>query len=140
MPSSWTFNDTRETHSYPAGEMVDGPFLGTLRTGKTCRPIRNGWGCSRQWGILDKRPTDGVVAWLSIGSGVIGDQRVQGEQISRADGLCAPGGTRYYVRRHVSQKEGHARVALEGCAYGPRTEQYLRELRAVVSSMRIVED
>ena len=140
VPSTWTVNDV-EGHHYPMGAMVDGPFLGTLRTGPMCRPIRsNGRGCSRSWGILDKHPTDGVVAWIRAGSGAFGEQREQGERITGADDICAPGGTHYYVYRHVPRKDGHTRVALDGCVYGPRTQEYLRELRAVASSMRTTED
>jgi hypothetical protein len=142
VPFVWTVNDTHETHSLPMGALLDGPFIGTLRTGPMCWHNGDGsGGCSRSHGILDRRPTDGVVAWINMGE-VIGRNPGggvdgTGDPGPDTDGVCPPGGTAFHAFRPLTGPDGKFRVVLDGCAYGPRTTFYLAELKEVAGSVRL---
>jgi hypothetical protein len=141
VPSGWAVNDTHETHSYPMGALVDGPFLGTLPTGPMCwsHPDGSG-GCARSHGILDLRPTDGVVAWINVGQVVgtspDGDINGTGDPGPGADGVCPARGTTFHAFRRVRGADATYRVVLDGCAYGPQTKEYLAKLTEVANSLR----
>jgi hypothetical protein len=141
VPSVWTVNDTHETHSYPMGALLDGPFIGTLRTGPMCWSNGDGsGGCARSHGILDARPTEGVVAWINAGE-VIGTKRGggidgSGDPGPGTDGVCPAGGVTFHAFRLVRSSEGTFRVVVDGCAYGTRTPSYLTTLGQVATSVR----
>ena len=48
----------------------------------------------------------------------------------------APGGTTFHAFRTLREPEGAYRVVVDGCAYGPRTKEYLANLTAVANSVR----
>jgi hypothetical protein len=143
VPFFWEVNDTHETHSYPMGALVDGPFIGTLRTGPMCWSNGDGsGGCARSHGILDAHPADGVVAWINVGQ-VIGtspDGGIDGtgDPGALTDGICPAGGTTFHAFRLLRGPEGRYRVVVDGCAYGPgpRTKDYLTALGELARSVR----
>jgi hypothetical protein len=141
VPSGWTVNDTHETHPYPPGALLDGPFLGTLRTGPMCWSNGGGsGGCARSHGILDRHPRDGVVAWINaaqaLGTSPGGGISGTGDPGPSGDGVCPRGGTTFHAFRALRDREGTYRVVVDGCAYGPRTKEYLAKLTEVANSLR----
>jgi hypothetical protein len=135
VPRDWTWNDTREVHPLPAGALSSGPFLGTLPTGPMCWTDSSGaGGCSRAHGVLQRRPTDGVVAWIDAGRIFPGmPDRDPG---SSADDVCPPHGTTFHDFHRLRVGNQTYRIVLDGCAYGPRAKTYLAELSEVANSVR----
>jgi hypothetical protein len=132
VPSSWTVVDTGEVHPHPSGALIEGPFLGTLRTSRMCLSNPDGSGsCGRSNGILDRKPEDGVVAWIDAA-------RSAGNATDPGPGTdaCPPGGKPFHSYRQVTGDGITYRVVVDGCAYGPRAQEYLDELAAVASSVR----
>jgi hypothetical protein len=141
VPSDWTVNDTHEVFPHPSTPLTWGPFFGTLRTGPMCWSHADGsGGCARSHGMLDRRPTEGLVAWLDAGltmkTTVGSDIGDTGDPGPAAGGVCPPGGTTFHAFRPLRDAEGTYRVVVDGCAYGPRTKEYLAKLTEVANSVR----
>ena len=135
LPAIWTVHDTGEVHPHPSGALVEGPYLGTLATGSMCFLNRDGsGGCSRAHGILQRRPLDGIVAWID-GAPL----RIPGTDVdpgSAAADTCPPHGLTFHAYRSLPTPDGRYRVSLDGCAYGAHAQDYLAQLRAVADSLR----
>lgn len=141
VPSTWVVDDTQEVHPYPAGALIDGPFIGTLGTGPMCWSNRDGsGGCARNHGILDRRPTAGVVAWIrgasAYGTAPGGGIDGVGDPGSQSADVCPPGGRNFHAFRLLKGPERPYRVVVDGCTYGPQAGEFLDRLRVVAASIR----
>ncbi len=140
IPMSWKLEVQEIVFPRPPEMLTWGPFLGTLRTQPMCSTGENA-SCGRARGIAEGRPTAGVIAWIDAGRELPGLSR--GHRPPMDDGpdtICPPGGTPFHWSGLLTGQDERWRVVLDGCAYGPRTKQYVRELRAVADSLRVVED
>jgi hypothetical protein len=81
-----------------------------------------------------------LVAWLDAGltmkTSLGRDISATGDPGPAADGVCPPGGTTFHAFRTLREPEGTYRVVVDGCAYGPRTKEYLANLTEVANSVR----
>jgi hypothetical protein len=134
VPAEWLVHDVQNDYPHPSNALLEGPYLGTLRTGQLCwnNPDGSG-GCSRAHGILERHPLDGVVAWID---GALLQRPGSDVDPGSAARSCPPHATTFHSYRTLPTTDGRYRVSLDGCAYGPHAQEYLAQLRAVAGSVR----
>ena len=137
VPAGWQVNDAQAgLRHYRSDDMVEGPFVGTVPTGATCRTTASGWECARALGITE-RPADGVIAWVTQGR-LFNPDGADVDPGPATGGICGGGlgGTPFHAYREIRSASGGARVALDGCVYGPHQRDYLSALKRLSDSVR----
>jgi len=136
VPAGWQVNDAHaDARHYRSDDMVEGPFMGTGPTGPICRTTASGWECARALGITE-RPADGVIAWVMAGR-ILNDAGTDVDPGPTTDGICGGSlsGTPFHAYRVIRSLSGGARVALDGCVYGPHQGELLAELKHLSDSV-----
>jgi hypothetical protein len=136
-PTGWSVHDPDAGGCrYPPDALAAGPFVGTVETGPMYRRTATGWECGRPLAVR-RLPADGVIAWISTGglSLIASDNADPGPQVA---GLC--GGTRagqvFHAYRTFGNASDGARVAIDGCVFGPHSPVYTAQLQAMSDSLR----
>jgi hypothetical protein len=134
VPASWTVDDPHAVWPHPASDLQAGPYVGTLPTGSMCSTYADGSGeCSRSHGIRDQHPMDGVVAWIDAAPVMAGMPATDPGPATEA---CPTGATTFHAYRLIDTSEDRIRVAVDGCAYGPRAQAYLKQVQALAQSVQ----
>jgi hypothetical protein len=134
VPSSWTVYDPHAVWPHPLGALQEGPYVGTLPTGSMCSTDAHGSGeCSRSHGIRNRHPVDGVVAWIDAAPVLPGMPAADPGPNTQA---CPAGATTFHAYRLVDTSEHRIRVAVDGCAYGPKAQAYVQQIQGFAVSVQ----